>query len=255
MFGLVTIIQQKKRWFRKGKVKSKIVSVLGVEYKIITVEDCKNGINMDKISRLAEDCENIILPHGYNFDGCSLPPRINSADYLRRVAINGAVKITEIAAAEKNPISVALFDREGRFTGTAKRLLMASKSLSVVTESVEKYEYIAEQLFEIIGAAPTVSDNPLSGAECDMIVAPFGINGFGFVPMARIMVAPGCQNGYFINSDCFSVYGLCSPCGIDLAEYAAALYLSGAKELISVVPHSMISSRGIIPLYDILHKN
>lgn len=149
----------------------------------------------------------------------------------------------------KAHVTVGVIDTDASFTPIIKYLLKYTDSVVVVTNESEIYKEVAENLLHDLGAPIRLSKNPGALCDCDLIVAPKGIDKNIILKQNAVVLTTQkpdnkvpCTviNDYEIdlNND---IENIC-PKGIDKTYFASALYTHGHMfELGSYVPQICIS--------------
>ena len=215
-----------------------------VFFDLITTERNKRGIDWQTVYRAAgENAQRLLLPLGTEPPDGSGIARFDPTRFFRVTLANGAISVLEQAAKRGARLSVALFDKNAACTALLPRLLACAEELRVVTLRPDDVDACAEALLIRMGAAPIVSTDPASTADCRVALAPYGTAGFGFLPCHPFLFAPDLSGSLQVEADSFRFPTLAEwvPPGIHPTEFAAALWQFGRRrELAASIPQYFV---------------
>ena len=236
------------RYFGK-RIKFEVCSVASTPYCEVTVRTAY-GVPWQQLSQQIDSGSITVLPRGVQLpDGCMLR-KVSGEGLRKRILLNGAMYTVEKAAENGQPISVALLDKEGKYSNIVPRLLESAKTVTVVTNQVESYKELSNRLFDSVGAAPMITDSVGTISGCDAVIAPNGLSGFGAIELPKLMFDLSGADGLTVTEDCIKV-----PFSSELTQshnvFELLTAFSGERlfgDVDKLVPHSFKSGKKLVPI-------
>ncbi len=186
--------------------------------------------------------EKLKLPSALSFK------RFESDEYKVRLCTNVALAL--LASSKRVNYNIGLLDDYAHHTALLRYILRYTDSLVVVTKNTDVYSEVAKELLEDIGAPIRLSKTIRSLYNCDIIIAPDGINESVSVKAECLILT---QKKPQINTKAKVVFDyhirlpgslskICPEC-IDETYFASALYTLGHRfELGSLVPSLCVAN-------------
>ncbi len=226
-----------------------LCSVAGTPYCEVTVRTAL-GVPWELLEQQIALGSVTVLPRGVRLpEGCRLRG-INGEGLRRKILLNGAMYAVEKSAQSGQSVGVALLDREGKYSNIVPRLLESAKTVTVVTKQVKSYTELADRLFDSIGAAPMVTDSAGAISDCEAVIAPDGLSGFGAIELPKVMFDLSGADGLTVTENCIN-----APFSQKLLEshdvFELLTAFSGERlfgEVDRLVPHSFKNGKKLIPI-------
>ena len=236
------------RYFGK-RTRFEVCSVAATPYCEVTVRTAY-GVPWQLLTQQIAAGSVTVLPRGVTVpEGCMLR-KVSGEGLRRRILLNGAMYTVAKAAENGNPISVALLDKEGKYSNIVPRLLESAKAVTVVTKQVESYKELSNRLFDSVGAAPMITDSVGTISGCEAVIAPNGLSGFGAIELPKVMFDLSGADGLTVTEDCIKV-----PFSQKLTQSHTVFELltafSGERlfgDVDKLVPHSFKSGKKLVPI-------
>lgn len=176
--------------------------------------------------------------------------RFDDSEYKERLCTNLGITLTS-EISQKN-ISVGIIDKKGMFSSLVECILKYTDNVVVVTDNIDFYTQVAENLIEETGAPLRLSQSQKSLCECKLIIAPSKVTSFEGISSKSLLLTAHIPQ---VDLPCAYVYDyaidfpkpllpLC-PTGLDKTYFASALYsLADIYQLGSIVPRLSVSRDG-----------
>ncbi len=124
---------------------------------------------------------------------------------MRRLLMRGIYQVVREAHSAGARLSILLIDRDAHFGEFAVTLAPICSQLSILSEQSEIYSAYAEKAFGEYGVSPIILNSAENAPECDIIIAPNGINGCGALPLPRLIFAPYGSDCVSVSEDCINL--------------------------------------------------
>lgn len=188
------------RIFSRG-MKADYIEVCGVTLCRLSVRSERN-IDWLRITGMLDENDLIIIQKGVH-----IPPdvRLQMPDSEKAqcdMLLEGVTEVVGYTCLAGVKLNILFIDRSAEFTDTVKVLIKCSQQINILTDEHEIYSAYAEKALTDIGAAPIILDDAQSIPDCDIIIAPHGLTGWGALPLPKMIFAPS-------GSDCVSVCDKC----------------------------------------------
>lgn len=169
----------------------------------------KNSQSIDwlRVQSMLADGDSIVVEKDIDAPAEIGLPQADGKKALRRLLLEGANKVITKARENGAKLTVLFIDRDAEFEKSMFMLSPACEQIYILTDQKEQYSVYSEKAVAEYGVSPIILDSADYISSCDIIIAPYGINGCGALPLPKMIFAP---NG----SDCVSV---CEGC-IELPE-------------------------------------
>ena len=164
--------------------------------------------------------------------------------FTQRLCSNFALKLVQMLGEINSNLKVGIIDYDSNCIDIVRPLLSVCDKLTVVTQSIEEYMYISDEILMDMGATFLLTKNFASLNVCDLIIAPSKID----VPLSlkdRCVVITTELPTYMIGGQIYFEYDIDLPSEIELLrpkwcsaiEFGSALYIAeNLYTLGSVVP-------------------
>lgn len=222
-----------------------------VKIKCIDYVQRTNNINwkkLDKIIGAQRSCllcsKDVALNQSLQYK------RFDDSEYKERLCTN--MGITLANQLSKDNISVGIIDKTGAFSTLPQCILKYTDNVIVVTENIDFYTRISENLIEETGAVVRLSQSQKSLCDCKLIIAPHKVTSNEGITQNSLLLTAHKPDIFL---PCVCVYDyvidfpkhllqLC-PNGMDKTYFASALYsLLNIYQLGALVPRLNISCDG-----------
>lgn len=233
---------------RGDRIVTQINNVGGVALRDITYIKRKGKINFEKLSSALGETrsilcnEGVVLPEGFS--------RFENREFKSLLSINlGVYVLNELKKAGED-LHVVFYDPEGLYGEHLSRLSRVNNSLTVVTNKVEQYSEISENILNDSGAVVSVTDNRLRLMDCRLVIAPEGVRE-PLTTLGNTVILSGEKPALTLSGVCYYEYSLRTPNSFAALKPArfSAEYFSGALyslarqyELGSIIPTSCSDS-------------
>ena len=153
MFGTLCFKETKKRFKKCIRIEEKNIGE--VDFLQVT---CFKKLNSKKIEKkLKKRIDTIILSDnisGIQFERIAV---YNNTDFLKTIATYTFKNIIRLSGIPSNKLSVCLIDKKGEFTSFAYSLANCASVVKITTDNDEKYNEIAENIYDDFGMNPIIS--------------------------------------------------------------------------------------------------
>lgn len=243
---------------RGDTLKVDVVNADFVEIKRVSYI-CRTGrINYKKLDKVVGTQRNrLICSEKVKLDANFGYKRFENSEYRRRLCTNLAIKLLEIT--DDNELSVGIVDMDASATLLPKYLLKFLSSITVVTDRLDVYTEVAQQVLGDIGAPIVVTKSKDVLRNCDLVIAPYGIDSSYAIKSGAVVLTDTEDKNL---DDCILVYDysinlsdslvdVCPKC-VDYTYFAAALYTMGrVYTLGSKVPSLCMTRARVHTIYSL----
>ena len=234
MFCILEIKERKKRLFHKNPPYSAVKTVIPktAVFENITVFSYSGKCDFYSVrEHLKSFSKSVILA-----ENCTLPDssgifEFSSNDLRARMTLNSALFLLE-GIKKKRDVSLVIADKAGSFSAFAEEFVPLAGRVKVITESLLRYNYASQEIFEDYGAVVSVDGWTACVPDADVFVS---LSSSGFSPMS-VTVKNRTQNSFitlegdtFLLPECYEKY---RNVNVSPYSFASALYsLSSVREL------------------------
>lgn len=173
--------------------------------------------------------------------------------FAQRLCSNFALKLVQMLGEANSNLKVGIIDCDSNCIDMVRPLLRVCDRLTVVTQSIEEYMYISDEILMDMGATFLLTKNYASLNVCDLIIAPSKID----VPLSlrdRCVVITTELPTYMIGGQIYFEYDIDLPSEIELLrpkwcsaiEFGSALYTAENLYMLGSVVPKICKSESVV---------
>jgi len=199
-----------------------------INYFLISTEPVRGQIDWAKVAYTAgRESGSLIIPENIVMPpGCPVK-RYDCNNFLRHVFIGTIMGIIKTSGIRPRDVNLGIYDPDALCPDTAISALSAAGTVKVVTGRLEKYTEYSHKAMDMYGAGLIVSPFVDSFYRCDIIMAPFGLDGCEYIPSGALVFDQQGLAGFSVSKECIILpkyYADMVPKGVCHADFAAVLF-------------------------------